>query len=54
MRELNPRNLNDISVKILIKEDMCPICLGELDTGWECNKCGYDAMSVGKAVGAIK
>jgi hypothetical protein len=24
--------------------DMCPKCGGELDTGWECNKCGYDAM----------
>lgn len=24
--------------------DMCPKCGGELDTGWECNLCGYDAM----------
>lgn len=25
--------------------DFCPKCLvGELDTGWECNSCGYDAM----------
>jgi tRNA(Ile2) C34 agmatinyltransferase TiaS len=24
--------------------DMCPKCGGELDTGWECNRCGYDAM----------
>ena len=24
--------------------DMCPKCGGELDTGWECNKCGFDAM----------
>lgn len=24
--------------------DMCPKCGGELDTGWECNKCGYDAL----------
>lgn len=23
--------------------DLCPQCGGELDTGWECNKCGYDA-----------
>ena len=23
--------------------DTCPRCLGELDTGWECNDCGYDA-----------
>ena len=28
----------------LTKEDTCPRCLGELDTGWECNDCGYDAM----------
>lgn len=28
----------------LIKEDTCPRCLGELDTGWECYQCGYDAM----------
>jgi hypothetical protein len=28
----------------LAKEDTCPRCLGELDTGWECNDCGYDAM----------
>jgi hypothetical protein len=24
-------------------EDVCPKCLGDLDTGWECNDCGYDA-----------
>lgn len=27
----------------LAQEDICPRCLGELDTGWECNDCGYDA-----------
>ena len=27
----------------LIYDNWCPLCLGELDTGWECNKCGYDA-----------
>ncbi len=30
----------------LVSEDYCPKCLGELDTGWECNSCGYDAMSI--------
>jgi len=25
------------------KEDLCPQCGGELDTGMECNKCHYDA-----------
>ena len=24
-------------------DDRCPECGGELDTGWECNSCGYDA-----------
>lgn len=26
----------------LIQEDICPECLGELDTGGECNSCSYD------------
>ncbi len=26
----------------LLAEDICPDCLGELDTGWECNGCGRD------------
>lgn len=25
------------------RQDLCPECGGELDTGWECNDCGYDA-----------
>jgi len=29
--------------KALAHEDVCPRCLGELDTGWECNTCGHDA-----------
>jgi hypothetical protein len=32
--------------KELVKQDFCPICLGELDTGWECTKCGYDAIKL--------
>ena len=24
-------------------QDKCPQCGGELDTGWECNSCGFDA-----------
>ena len=27
----------------MIIEDICPICGGELDTGFECNDCEYDA-----------
>lgn len=26
-----------------IANDECPECDGELDTGYECNKCGFDA-----------
>lgn len=30
----------------LIKtRDQCPECGGELDTGWECNRCGFDAKN---------
>lgn len=32
--------------KELVKEDYCPKCLGELDTGWECVTCGFDARPV--------
>ena len=27
----------------MAKSDICPECGGELDTGWECNACGFDA-----------
>lgn len=27
-----------------IERDICPECGGELDTGWECNDCGFDAL----------
>lgn len=30
--------------------DMCPKCGGELDTGWECNLCGYDAMPIAQRI----
>jgi len=29
--------------KQVAREDICPECGGELDTGWECNRCGFDA-----------
>jgi hypothetical protein len=35
---------NDRLHRELAREDSCPKCLGELDTGWECNDCGFDAM----------
>lgn len=43
-RESNPRNLSDAAIVELILQDKCPMCLCELDTGWECNECGYDAQ----------
>lgn len=39
-----PRGLSRKSIQELMLEDRCPMCLGELDTGWECNDCGYDCM----------
>jgi hypothetical protein len=35
--------MDDSLSKALAGEDCCPRCLGELDTGWECNDCDYDA-----------
>lgn len=26
--------------------DQCPVCPGDLDTGFECNECGFDAWSL--------
>lgn len=34
---------DELFMMSLVEEDVCPKCLGELDTGWECNDCGYDA-----------
>lgn len=28
----------------LTEQDICPKCGGPLDTGWECLRCGFDAM----------
>lgn len=38
----NPRKLPIRLVSLLVSADRCAQCLGELDTGWECNDCGYD------------
>lgn len=44
-----------VSVKehreLLIAEETCPECGGELDTGWECNKCGFDAQPEASKIG---
>lgn len=34
------------SIDALVADDKCPKCGGELDTGWECNDCGFDAMPI--------
>lgn len=26
--------------------DQCPECGGDIDTGWECNNCGFDARDI--------
>ena len=38
------------TIKDTVLNDHCPAvgCGGELDTGWECNKCGFDAMPIVK------
>lgn len=30
--------------KRAVERELCPECGGGLDTGWECNDCGFDAM----------
>lgn len=32
--------------KMCAKNDYCPECSGELDTGFECNECGFDAREL--------
>ena len=34
------------TLRVLIREDICPECLGQLDTGYECNSCNFDAIPV--------
>lgn len=29
---------------IAVADNKCPVCGGELDTGWECNGCGKDCQ----------
>ena len=35
--------------ELLIHHGFCPECSGELDTGFECNRCGYDARPEAEA-----
>ena len=34
---------NQILRRALAKQNECPECGDELDTGWECTECGFDA-----------
>lgn len=36
--------------KQCVSEDRCPECGGELDTGWECNGCGFDARPIARSM----
>lgn len=36
----------------LVEQDVCPQCGGELDTGWECNECGFDAQYIANGYGS--
>jgi hypothetical protein len=33
-----------------IANDKCPECNGELDTGWECNDCRFDAFNEARKI----
>lgn len=49
MAELNiPRcPISDIGErKRMVGRELCPECGGGLDTGWECNDCGFDARPI--------
>lgn len=52
-KAMNPKSLPIHIMSALISADRCPNCLGELDTGYECNSCGFDAAPWLKASTAI-
>jgi hypothetical protein len=41
-------------VKRKVSKDICPKCSGELDTGWECNDCGFDAIKLATGASVTK
>ncbi len=47
-----PRNkhLTGLARRNAIANDQCPECGGDLDTGWECNDCGFDARDEALAI----
>lgn len=30
--------------ELILPDELCLQCGGELDTGWECNDCGWDGI----------
>jgi len=49
-RSVNPRGLSDAALRTLIEQVRCPMCVRELDEGWQCNHCGYDVTPVALAL----
>ena len=43
--------LDNASNRLLVSQDICPQCRGELDTGWECTTCQYDARWLAEVAG---
>lgn len=41
-----PKQSTEAREFLVVERDQCPQCGGELDTGWECIKCGYDAKPI--------
>ena len=37
---------NATARRIFSRDEICPECGGELDTGWECVDCGFDASNL--------
>jgi ribosomal protein S27AE len=37
--------------ELSVLHDMCPRCDAELDTGWECNRCKFDARPIALMIG---
>ena len=42
MNDQPPKPIREVLERDVV-QDRCPKCKGELDTGWECNDCGFDA-----------
>ena len=36
--------MSESAEALTLPDEKCLLCGGELDTGWECNKCGWDGI----------